>query len=85
MKEQISNVLRNIQQLQAMCMGFQNVSMDVDMSNNYEPTITVWLFNNKEKIRLVGSYDFCQSGSKEEHKQTMSNLLSDIREIGVEV
>lgn len=85
MKEQISNVLRNIQQLQAMCMGYENVSMDVDMSNNYEPTITVWLFNNKEKVHLVGSYDFCQSGSKEEHKQTMSKLLSDIREIGVEV
>lgn len=85
MKEQISNVLRNIQQLQAMCMGYQNVSMDVDMSNNYEPTITVWLFNNKEKVRLVGSYEFFQSGSKEEHKQTMSRLVSDIKEIGVEV
>lgn len=78
-------MLKNIQQLQAMCLGYQNVSMDVDMSNYSEPIITVWLFNNKEKIRLVDSYDFCQSGSKEEHKQTMSKLLSDIREIGVEV
>ena len=79
-------MLRNVQQLQAMCLGYSQVSIDVYMSNHYEPNITVWLFSyNTDKVRLVDSYDFCQSESKEKHNQTLSKLKTDISNLGVEV